>query len=148
MILVDANVFVIDLRYPRDRLAPTNRDFLDRLTADGRGVVTLYTLLEVAGILSFNLNERQLRELVVHFGRRYGVVVRPLPEAATPVASAPFSRVLERLARRSALGDALALEAAEAVALPGATFVTWDAGHFEGRTTLAVVTPDAWLAAH
>ena len=146
MILVDANVFVIDLRYPRDANATVNKAFLERLAATGQGAVTLFTLLEVAGILSFNLNARQLRELVAHFGRRYRVAVCPAPDAGTAVAPGSVDAVLRRMEARCALGDALALQAAEAVALPQTTFVTWDAGHFSGRTSMTVQTPAEWMA--
>ena len=37
MILVDANVFVMDLRYERDRAFGDNRAFLDALAQSGQG---------------------------------------------------------------------------------------------------------------
>ena len=145
MILVDANVFVLDLRYARDRLYQSNRAFLDALAASGNGAVTLYTLLEVAGILSFNLNPRQLRELVVHFPRRYGVAVLPPADLSMDLPMAGVGAILARMEKRCSMGDALAMEAAERVAGPGAVYVTWDADHFTGRTTLHVQTPAEWL---
>jgi hypothetical protein len=42
VILVDTNVFVIDLRFRRDPLYRLNRRFLDRLLKDGSGATTLF----------------------------------------------------------------------------------------------------------
>jgi predicted nucleic acid-binding protein len=61
MIFVDSNVFVIALRYPRDRNARANATFLEHLRDRTDAVTSVVNLLEVCGILSFNLNERQLR---------------------------------------------------------------------------------------
>ena len=56
MILLDADVLLIDLRYPRDPRFPRNRQALAQLRSDGinRGI-TSPALLEVVGILSFNV---------------------------------------------------------------------------------------------
>lgn len=56
LIVVDTNVFVIDLRYPRDRHFSVNRRFLHGLAQTGKGGTTILNVLEVCGILSFNLN--------------------------------------------------------------------------------------------
>ena len=52
-------LFVIDLRYKRDRNFSVNRTFLERIAHNHTGVTTLFNLLEVCGILSFNLEEKQ-----------------------------------------------------------------------------------------
>ena len=77
MILVDTNVFVIDLRYRRDPLYRLNRRFLDRLAKDGSGATALFNLLEIAGIFSFNLNEEQLMNLLSLFPGHYGIAILP-----------------------------------------------------------------------
>jgi len=61
--VIDTTVFIIDLRYKRDRHFATNRAFLERIARTRGGATTLFNLLEVCGILSFNLNEKQLQEL-------------------------------------------------------------------------------------
>ena len=145
MILVDSNVFVMDLRYQRDPLFPVNRAFLDALALDGSGGTTLFNLLEVAGILSFNLNDRQVRELLVHFPRRYRVAVVPAFDRETMLPTMAVHEVLPHILGRMAFGDALVLAAAERFSQPGSTFVTWDASNFVGKTRLTVVTPQEWL---
>ena len=58
MIFVDSNLFVIDLRYPADVNYGVNRRALDRLARDGSGVTSVVNVLEICGILSFNLSTR------------------------------------------------------------------------------------------
>ena len=147
MIVVDSNVFVIDLRYPRDPLFGANRRFLDRLAADGSGATTLFNLLELAGILSFNLNREQVQDLVSLFPARYRVAILPPLDLDSNLPTLPLKSLLGRIAGRCAFGDALVIEAAERCAPPGSRFVTWDAEHFAGRTTLRVVTPKIALKA-
>jgi DNA-binding Xre family transcriptional regulator len=60
IIAVDSDVFVRDLRYLRDREYGINKQFLEILRAAKNGFTTLYNLLEICGILSFNLNPGQL----------------------------------------------------------------------------------------
>ena len=144
MILVDADVFVIGLRYHRDPLRRINRRFLDRLAMDGSGATTVFNLLEVAGILSFNLNEEQLLNLLFLFPGKYGIAILPPLDLESILPQIPQGA----LARRIAFGDALVIEAAERYALKASCFVTWDSEHFAGRTALPAMTPksalDAW----
>jgi predicted nucleic acid-binding protein len=145
VILVDSNVFVIDLRYRRDPLFRVNRRFLDRLAEDGSGATTLFNLLELAGILSFNLNEQQVLDLLTLFAARYRVGILPPLDLEANLPRLPIRALVHRIAGRCAFGDALVIEAAERYAPQGSRFVTWDAEHFAGRTTLQVVTPRSAL---
>ncbi len=83
LVLVDTNIFVIDLRYKRDTNYEINRAFLDHIGEKRNGFTTIVNLLELCGILSFNLNEKQLIELWFYFRDRYGVVVLPDPSFET-----------------------------------------------------------------
>jgi hypothetical protein len=55
--VIDTPVFVIDLRYRRDKNFAANRSFFDRIAQDQGGATTIFNLLEVCGILSFNLTK-------------------------------------------------------------------------------------------
>ncbi len=146
MIVIDSNVFVIDLRYRRDPLYRTNRRFLDRIAGEGSGATTLINLLEIAGILSFNLNEKQVLDFVSLFPTRYGVAVLPPLDLESNFPSLALRAIVRRIAARCAFGDALVVEAAERYAPPLSSFVTWDAEHFQGRTSLTVMTPKQALS--
>ena len=143
MFFVDSNVFIIDLRYPRDRLQRVNKRFLRRVAERGDGATTLVNLLEVAGVLSFNLNRAQLRELIVHFPTRFGV--RVLPSLGEGLGGAAADRLISIIERRCSLGDALVIEQLESLAPPGSSFVTWDTRHFDGKLSLPVLDPRAFL---
>lgn len=52
MIFIDSDVFLIDLRYPRDERFAKNRIFLERLQASERGATAIFNLLEICGVLS------------------------------------------------------------------------------------------------
>jgi hypothetical protein len=59
LILIDTNIFVIDLRYKRDTSFKPNQSFLSVVAQNGSGFTTIVNLLELCGILSFNLNQDQ-----------------------------------------------------------------------------------------
>ena len=79
VVAIDSNVFIIDLRYRNDIHFDINQRFLKSVYSSGAGVTSLINLLEIIGILSFNLNERQLSEFYTYFPRRYNVDVMTAP---------------------------------------------------------------------
>ena len=83
LVLIDTNIFVIDLRYKRDAHYKTNQTFLDYIAKKRTGFTTIINLLELCGILSFNLSEKQLNELWVYSQDRYQVTVLPVPDLET-----------------------------------------------------------------
>lgn len=146
MIFVDSNVFVIDLRYPRDSAYAVNARFLRRLSEHGDGATTLVNVLEVAGILSHNLNAQQAIELITHFSQRYSVKVYPEPAGDTTLWPCTRLTELKRLiSRRMSFGDALVLSQVEQYATSASTFVSWDFKHFTGKTDLTVMSPRSFL---
>jgi hypothetical protein len=150
MLAVDSDVFLIDSRYRRDANFSLNRRFLDEL-AGGQveGATTLFNLLEICGVLTFNLNSNQLQGFYADFARHYHVrVLAPqLPERlGQRMIDLLAGRTLGIMLRRVSFGDALTLLTAESTP-DVTTFITWNARHFIGRTRLEVKTPQEWLAA-
>jgi hypothetical protein len=149
VLALDSDVFLIDCRYQRDIKYPMNRRFLDEV--ESRGVeraTTVFNVLEICGVLTFNLNSNQLRAFYTGFAIRYGVrMLSPeLPDRfGDRMIDLLAGRTLGAILRRMAFGDALALLTAESHA-EVTTFVTWNASHFVGKTRLLVKTPEAWLA--
>jgi hypothetical protein len=145
LIFIDSNLFVIDLRYPNDLHYRANRRTLDRLAEHGLGMTSVLNLLEVCGILSFNLPPSSLTELYVHFARRYRLtVVRGGgfdPRLPAPAAG----EVLAKMAGGMALKDAeIALVANENAASLDA-FLSWNAKHFADKLLVPALTPQEWL---
>jgi predicted nucleic acid-binding protein len=146
LIVLDSNVFIIDLRYPRDRNYRANRSFLARLPAIAPAATTLVNVLEVCGILSFNLKAQQVRELYHYLPERYQVSVLPPPTLPTSLPAFPVERLLTLMTKKLSFGDALVLAAVEAWLPQAACFVSWNARHFRGKTPLPVKTPREFLA--
>jgi hypothetical protein len=141
VICVDSDVFLIDLRYPRDRRAHQNRAFLNWVGRSGDGATTVFNLLEVAGLLSFNLNEQQLVDFYVHFPKRYGVRVLPYQDPRQRLPGLRLSDILRVMQKRAAFGDALIAATVNRLYSGLEAFITWNDEHFRGRLAVPVFTP-------
>lgn len=144
MIFVDTNVFVIALRYPRDPNAAKNARFLELLGERGDGVTGILNVLETCGILSFNLNRRQLLALYTYFGQRFAVEVLP-GDTEAGLVPAGAGDLLRQIARRLSFGDALIANSLESWAGDATAFVSWDARHFRGKISPPAITPEEFL---
>ena len=143
--VIDTPVFVIDLRYKRDRNFASNRAFLDRLVEEGHAATTIFNLLEVCGILSFNLSERQLEEMFHYFPQHYNVDVLPHSTLESPLPPLKTGDLFHVIARKTSFGDALIISAVEKH-IPGTgCFVSWNARHFKGRLSVPTLTPREYL---
>ena len=142
LVLVDTNIFVIDLRYKRDSNFEINRAFLDLIGENRNGFTTIVNLLELCGILSFNLNEKQLIELWVYFQDKYGVVVLPVPSFETNFPIIKIKEIFDLITGRTSLGDALMISVARKHLSFVTTLVTWDDIHFKDIFPGTVLTPE------
>jgi hypothetical protein len=107
LILIDTNIFVIDLRYKRDTNFKLNQSFLSSVAQSGNGFTTIVNLLELCGILSFNLNQRQLYDLWTYFGDRYKITVLPEPDLQSYFPGIKIDRLFGILCKKTSFGDAL-----------------------------------------
>ncbi len=141
MICIDSDVFLIDLRYARDRRARATRVFLASIAASGDGATTVVNLLEIAGVLSFNLNAQQLLDFYAHFPRRYNVQIFPAHDPRTRVPDLRVLDILQIMQRRASFGDALVAATVQRFQRGIEAFVTWNEAHFQGRMAVPVYTP-------
>jgi hypothetical protein len=145
VIFVDSNLFVIDLRYRDDVNYRVNRRALNRLARDGTGMTSVLNLLELCGILSFNLSAPALHALYAHFSQRYRMTLVPGGGYDTRL-PAPMARdVLGRMERRMALKDAEIALAVDERAASVSAFLSWNAKHFAGKLAVPALTPREWL---
>jgi len=144
MIFIDTDVFVIDLRYRRDEKYGDNKLFLDHAASLG-ATTSYYNILEVCGILSFNLNKKQLFDLYHHFPRRYNLKdIRPLkPDELLPAYS--ISSLLNVISAKASFGDTLVICAAKELKERLKYFISWNAEHFKGKLDVDVLTPAEYL---
>jgi len=140
MIFIDSDVFLIDLRYKRDPKFYENKEFLQKVQKIGNGVTSIFNLLEICGVLSFNLNNQQLRELFYYFPLRYNIRVLPTSDESARLPILTIKQIMQVIARKVAFGDALIIafiEKIEGISI----FVSWNAKHFVNRLSIPAVAP-------
>lgn len=149
MVAVDTDVLVLAFAFHRDPRQEANARFLE-MARDQTPVVTIYSVMELLGQLSFTLLAERLARWPSWLQDRYHLTVL-LPPAQGEDAEAFFQRelvdqTLERM-RQQPLPflDALILGLVERAAGVD-VFVTWNARHFRGKTALPVLTPAEFLA--
>lgn len=144
-IFVDTNVFVVDLRYHHDINFKRNRDFLDFLERHGKGMTSIINLLEVCGILSFNLNRQQIMELFYYFPKKYNVDIIPSSEMDSLLPETSVEAVIEMIYKKASFGDALVANIVNGSVTESGLFVSWDAMHFKDLLSVRALTPTEFL---
>ncbi|GFP22369.1 hypothetical protein HKBW3S06_01597, partial [Candidatus Hakubella thermalkaliphila] len=75
-VFIDSDIFIRDLRYPKDQRFRENSAFLEQVYKGKlKGFTSIYNVLEVCGILSFNLSEERLLELYAGFRDKYNLQI-------------------------------------------------------------------------
>ena len=147
MILLDTNVSVIDRFFPRDVRYEQNRRLVVTFPRLSVGF-SIFSLLELCGIPSFNISTRDLRRWTHSFEETCPQeILRPQAakeESAEYWLSTFLTSLLERIEKRVTLGHAFVLQTAEEFQVE--TLVTWNPKHFADRTNLPVLTPVGFLA--
>lgn len=150
MVVIDSDVLLLAFAYPNDDRQKMNQKFLE-VVQTAQPATTIYNVMETLGQLSFNLSAEQLdgwqdwlvnahnltviwdtdsKERVDHETWREIIYERPFQKMQTA---------------RMAFMDALILSSAEHT--PDVEFfVTWNAKHFKGKTSLTVLTPEEYLS--
>jgi hypothetical protein len=146
MILLDADILLLDIRYPRDVRFSLNERLLK--TSQERELergITLYALLEVVGILSFNLPTDQVRLYTV-LPQRYGLQVVPALDVNQETPGFPLSSILTQVEQKMALGDAFQALYIQRFAADASCLLSWNARHFQQKLSVPILTPEQWLA--
>lgn len=147
MILLDTNVFVIDRFFPRDVRFEQNRRLVTIFPRLSVGF-SIFSLLELCGISSFNLSTQELRRWMYTFEETYSVEILH-PQAAKEDSAklwlaSSITSLFERIEKRVTLGDAFVLQTAEEFQVE--TLITWNPKDFTDRTSLPVLKPVEFLA--
>ena len=142
MILVDSNIFLIDRFFKRDARFAENKKFAEGLSRID-AYFSIFTLLEICGIASFNLSPDELRLWFFDFPSVYNVKILE-PSFDRDISSGElFDNFLMRLfgeiEKKATLVDALILKEIKSHNIK--TLVTWNKKHFEHRTDIEVLTP-------
>jgi hypothetical protein len=149
VIAIDTDVLLLAFAFHQDVRQSVNTAFLQQVQS-AQPATTIYNVMEVLGQLSFNLAPERLDAWQSWLIDAYQlVVVWPLnPDVSTAIPSF-YEEIFERpftkmQTVKMPFMDTLILNLAERT--PGVTqFVTWNARHFQGKSTLDVLTPEAYL---
>jgi hypothetical protein len=133
---IHSDVILIEMRYGRDARHDVNAQFL-RAVCVAAPALTIYTLMEVLGQLSFNLPPAKLTRWEAWLIEPYRLAVLWPNPGTLGAQGFMFQEIYERpLARMQALAERT----------PDVrVFVTWNARHFAGKTRLPVLTPAQYL---
>ncbi len=147
MILLDADVLLIDIRFPRDANFAVNQQLLERLRSERRAAgIAAQALLEVVGILSFNVSPAKIPALARQVARQYRLTIVPDWKSHPEYAGCRVQEILDQMTRQMALGDAVQAVQIERFAPQAECLLTWNARHFVGKLVIPVFTPQEWLA--
>jgi hypothetical protein len=145
MIVLDSDLLVIDLRYPADARYLVNGKVLDALHLSTEELaITCQTLLEVIGVVSFNSTSSWTSNLPERIPIWYAVTVIPDPKTHPVHANCAVQSLIDIMAQRCALEDAVVLEQIKQFAPHCKLFLTWNARHFRGKLSIPVQTPEEW----
>lgn len=149
MVVIDTDVLLLAFAFQRDERQPVNSLFLEQVKT-ASPAITIYNLMEFLGQLSFNLSRERLDAWSSWLVDAYQLaIIWPFVPGDTGDFMAFRDEIFTwPLARMRAVKmpfmDALILNLAERT--PGASaFVTWNARHFQDKSTLPVMTPAAYL---
>lgn len=148
MVAIDTDVLVLAFAFHRDPRQADNARFLREVQAH-EPTVTIYGVMELLGKLSFNLSTEQLAQWPSWLRDRYSLTIL-FPRTSGVDADSFFKRefVDRPFAKMEKHGmpflDSLILNLVEEASAVDA-FVTWNARHFQGKTSLTVLTPTEYL---
>ena len=145
MIFIDSDIFLRDLRYPRDKQTEINKAFLKRVMSKKiKACTSIFNILEVLGIMSFNLSEDELLDLYTAFPDHYRIQIL-FP--ADPLGNFDYdiTNILTQIQKKQSLGDAQVASVINRFASILDGFVSWNAKHFAGKVDVPVQTPAEFL---
>lgn len=146
MILLDADVILIDRKYFTDLRHPVNKAALARLLAERLPLgMVAHAVMEVVGVMSHGTPTADIAKIPDALRTIYGLSINPDPVTTPEYAGCTYAEILGQMATKMSLGDAVqALQIAKFVSST-ATLITWNAKHFRGKLTIPVLTPEEWL---
>lgn len=144
-VFIDSDIFVRDLRYPRDQRSQINRRFLEQVRAKKiRAVTSIFNLLEVCGILSFNLSADQLMGLYADFCQHYNIqLLFPADPNADLLYKIP--EIFVQIQKKQSLGDAQIAYVVQRFQDQLTCFVSWNASHFQDKLAIPSKTPEEFI---
>ena len=141
-VFIDTDIFVRNLRYRDDKNIIENDRFLD-LVKEKKifGFTSIYNLLEVCGILSFNLSSESLLHLYGGFKKRFQLKQILFGTYSDENLIINTNTVFAQLRKKMSFGDALIDGCVEYHGDLLEGFVSWNVKHYEGKLNIDVYSP-------
>ena len=150
MVVIDSDVLLLAFAFANDSKQEVNRAFLEAVQT-AQPATTIYNVMEVPGQLSFNLSPERLDQWQSWLVDAYQLTIIWMADDGLKMGKESFREELyERPYQkirsvRMPFMDALIISLVER-APDVECFVTWNAKHFKGKTSLKVLTPEEYLA--
>ena len=110
------------------------------------GLPCTLTLLEVVGVLSFNLPTEQIQRFYTLLPGRYGLQVVPALTTNQEIPTFTPSAILSFFEKKMALGDTLQALYLQRFAPHATCLLSWNARHFRQKLAVPALTPEERLA--
>jgi len=150
MVVIDSDVLLLAFAFANDSKQEVNRAFLEAVQT-AQPATTIYNVMEVLGQLSFNLSPERLDQWQSWLVDAYQLTIIWMVDDGLKMGKESFreelyERPYEKMRSvRMPFMDALIISLVER-APDVECFVTWNARHFKGKTSLKVLTPEEYLA--
>ncbi len=142
---IDSDVFIRDLRYPRDKKTKTNTLFLKKVKSGKiKAYTSIFNILEICGILSYNLSQEQLIKLYSEFCAHYGVKIL-FPADSTGNLDYDIATIFKQISHKQSFGDAQISYVIDRFKNDISSFISWNAKHFEGKIPFPCLTPESYM---
>ena len=149
MILLDSDVLLIAHRYQNDPRYSVNDQTLQQLRTDAISLgISAQALLEIVGILSFNVPKASVSRLPHFLIGLHGLIVFPDVQQFPDYAGCTVGELIAQMAHQMSLPDAVQAVQIARYAGHADCLLTWNARHFQGKLVIPVLTPQEWLAQH
>ena len=141
-VFIDTDIFVRNLRYRDDKNTTDNDHFLD-LVKEKRiiGFTSIHNLLELCGILSFNLSPESLLHLYGGIKKRFQLKQILFATYSDENLIINTNTVFTQLLKKMSFGDALVAGCVEYHGDILEGFVSWNVKYYEGKLNIDVYTP-------
>jgi hypothetical protein len=109
--------------------------------------ISIYNLLEICGLASFNLSQEELARWFYYFDQLYGIKVifpKNLERTAWQFFEELLNGMYKLFSKKMTFIDATTLLIAEEYEV--SHIITWNKKHFEKRTQIPLMTPEDFLA--
>lgn len=143
MIFIDTDILAIERIHKGDEKYDANSNFLHGVKEKGSLFTSIFNIIELCTVAANNLPSGQIDQVFYDF--HYHPWVKVLyPTFNELLASSWFDQffineVLPKTKSKMPLPDAMIVNIAEAYRL--SQFITWNTGHFRGKTSLEVLSP-------